>query len=265
MVKRDHLEEKMVIAILVWLNQRGLYKIRLVTALPAVIVGAALVAPGLAAQGRGGARGAGERGGTKAGVRVDDRERSSRPFRDGYDPASGYWLSGYPYSDDGHDYGYPESAAPGSTPDSAQTSEGPAQQPAVPTIPVEPLLLELRDGQWVRVPTGSRIALLQSASPDGAQASSARPRINEPSEVAPPAPELPPAVIVFRDGRMEEVRKYMIQGTDLYTSSDYWRTGAWTRKIRLADLNIPASMKVNKERGTKFNLPSGPNEVVVRF
>lgn len=64
---------------------------------------------------------------------------------------------------------------------------------------------------------------------------------------------------------MEEVQKYMIQGGVLYTTSDYWTTGSWTRKIPLAELDIPASLKLNKERGTKFNLPSAPNEVVIRF
>jgi len=57
----------------------------------------------------------------------------------------------------------------------------------------------------------------------------------------------------------------MIQGDVLFTNADYWSTGSWTRKISLTDVDIPASLKLNKERGTKFNLPSGPNEVVIRF
>jgi hypothetical protein len=64
---------------------------------------------------------------------------------------------------------------------------------------------------------------------------------------------------------MEEVDKYMIQGDALYTSADYWTTGSWTKKIPLAELDLPASLKLNKERGAKFNLPSAPNEVVIRF
>ena len=256
----------MFIAILAWLNQRRVTNTRLITVLSAVIVGAALSAPTLAAQGRGGARGSAGGGRVRAGIRVAGREGLARPFRPGYYGASGYWLPQYPYPDDEYDYGYLESVAPGSTPFPVQLISGaPAQQLAAPTIPVEPLLLEVRDGQWVRVSTGSQMALPQSPSTDAAQASSAHPKISEPAEVAPTTPELPPAVLVFRDGRTEEVVKYMIQGTDLYTSADYWTNGAWTRKIRLADLDIPASMKLNKERGTKFNLPSGPNEVVIRF
>jgi hypothetical protein len=57
----------------------------------------------------------------------------------------------------------------------------------------------------------------------------------------------------------------MIQGDILYTNTDRWTTGSWTQKIPLADLDIPASLKLNKDRGTKFNLPSGPNEVMIRF
>jgi len=30
-------------------------------------------------------------------------------------------------------------------------------------------------------------------------------------------------------------------------------------------LDIPATLKLNEERGGKFNLPSAPNQVVVRF
>lgn len=64
----------------------------------------------------------------------------------------------------------------------------------------------------------------------------------------PPAPPLPPAVIAYRDGHTEEVLKYMIQGTDLYTSSDFYSAGVWTGKIPLSQLDIPASLRLNRER-----------------
>lgn len=101
--------------------------------------------------------------------------------------------------------------------------------------------------------------------PDSSQLSSLQSGPAGPAGILAPVPELPPAQIVYRDGHTEEVQKYMIQDGVLYTSSDYWTTGAWTRKIPLVDLDIPASLKLNKERGTKFNLPSGPNEVAIRF
>jgi hypothetical protein len=79
------------------------------------------------------------------------------------------------------------------------------------------------------------------------------------------APELPPAVLIFRDGHTEEVKRYTIQGGVLYAKTDFWSTGSWTRKILITELDVPASLKLNAERGAKFNLPSGPNEIVVRF
>jgi hypothetical protein len=114
--------------------------------------------------------------------------------------------------------------------------------------------MELRDGEWVRVQNGSELPL-----PSQAEASAA-------SQTDSQTPlKLPPAVIVFRDGHQEEVAKYMIRGNLLYTNSDYWSTGAWTRKILIADLDVPATLKLNQERGTKFALPSSPDEVVLRF
>ena len=35
-------------------------------------------------------------------------------------------------------------------------------------------------------------------------------------------------------------------------------------KVQLADLDLPRTVKQNQERGLKFDLPSGPNEVVLR-
>jgi hypothetical protein len=107
------------------------------------------------------------------------------------------------------------------------------------------------------------MAVSQSTKSISPQAASAASASAEP--VAPSPAQLPPAVLVFRDGHMEEVGKYMIQGGVLYATSDYWNTGSWTRKIPLKQLDIPASLKLNQSLGTKFNLPSGPNEVMVRF
>jgi hypothetical protein len=56
----------------------------------------------------------------------------------------------------------------------------------------------------------------------------------------------------------------VIVGRTLYTTADYWTTGSWTRKVEIAELNVPATLKLNHERGTKFSLPSGPTEVMVR-
>ena len=55
----------------------------------------------------------------------------------------------------------------------------------------------------------------------------------------------------------------IITGT-IYSNSDYWSNGSWTKKIQIADLDVPATLKLNQERGLKFVLPAGPNEVVLR-
>ncbi|HTC64387.1 MAG TPA: hypothetical protein VK709_16225 [Candidatus Saccharimonadales bacterium] len=142
------------------------------------------------------------------------------------------------------------------------------QSPAPPSVPGDSLILENHDGRWVRIPTGGE--LVNAATPPGAGAVPA-PSPKAPgiapktAETEPPGPPLPPAVLVFRDGHTVEIQKYMIQGADLYASSAYSATGTWTQKIPLSDLDIPVTLKINKDRGTKFYLPSGPNEVVVRF
>src|SRR4029077_944363 len=84
------------------------------------------------------------------------------------------------------------------------------------------------------------------------------------TQAAEPPSQLPPAVLVFRDGHEEEIGKYLIVGATIYTSSDYWSSGSWTRKVQMADLDVPATLKLNQERGAKFTLPSGPSEVMVR-
>jgi hypothetical protein len=226
---------------------------RFTLALPVATLGLALLAPSAHAQGRGmrgfAAAPRGGRSSTRVGGRGDIARQGQRRFLNN----SAYLFPPYFY-DDGIDEG------PGGPQVQVSVSQS-AQPPAPPAKPIEPLLLENRDGQWVRVPTGSQMQAIS----DSTQLSGLQPGITVPAGVFTAVPELPPAQIVFRDGHTEEVQKYMIQGGVLYTTSDYWTTGSWTRKIPLAELDIPASLKLNKERGTKFNLPSGPNEVAIRF
>ena len=82
--------------------------------------------------------------------------------------------------------------------------------------------------------------------------------------VPTPPRELPPAVLVFRDGRTEEVSDYTIMSGTIYSKADYWTSGSWTKKIQIADLDVPATLKMNQERGVKFVLPARPNEIVMR-
>ena len=154
-----------------------------------------------------------------------------------------YWP--YFYSDyypDSYDY---ENQPPAPAPPPAPTASQARQEP----VP-DPVLLELQGNQWVKV---------ASFAMPSAQAGATLP-----ADVRPSATEMPPAVLVYRDGHSEEVTSYSIIGTSIYTKSDYWSNGAWTRTIQIADLDIPATLKQNQQRGVKFELPSGPNEVMIR-
>jgi hypothetical protein len=165
----------------------------------------------------------------------------------------------YDYFDDDYDRNY----EPPEVSYKVAAEPTPNVAAATPTKPAVSLILENRGGQWVRIPSASQMPVAAGyAEP---QASNSGPRTNG-SKVTPAPPDkLPPAVLVFLDGHEEEVARYVVQGNVLYTSSDYWSTGSWTREIPIAQLDVPASAKRNAERGGIFCLPSRPNEVVVRF
>jgi hypothetical protein len=91
------------------------------------------------------------------------------------------------------------------------------------------------------------------------------PALKSPAFERPQPPsELPPAVLVFRDGHQEEAAKYTIVGTTIFIKADYWSSGSWTRKVPIADLDLAATLKLNQERGAKFTLPSRSSEVIFR-
>ena len=115
--------------------------------------------------------------------------------------------------------------------------------------PANPLLIELQGDRFVRL-TGNG-----ANPPVGAGAA---------QQVTSERAELPPAVLVFRDGRRQEVSSYSIIGPVLYASGSYWTNGYWTQKIRLADLDLPATLQANQERGINFRLPLSPDQVVTR-
>jgi hypothetical protein len=239
---------------------------RFTIGLAIAVLGMAFLAPSAPAQRRAmSASPAGHqvRSSSRLGERGEFGHRSQRGSSNTY----GYLYSPYFFPDEDYlDYGpdTPE-AYPVQQEYPVHTAIAETAPPAPAAMPAESLLLEYRDGQWVRIPTGNQMAILQSGKPDVAQASGPQRAGSSPTAAAPTQPELPHAIVVFLDGHMEDVGKYMIQGDTLFTNTDYWSTGSWTRKIPLSELDLPASLKLNKERGSKFNLPSGPNEVVVRF
>ena len=151
----------------------------------------------------------------------------------------------------------------------SQIVEATAQPAPAVAVSKPGFVLELQGDHWVRLTNyGELQAGEQSSQPALKPAPgpvSPVPAANPPrTQAAEPSTQLPPAVLVFRDGHKEEIRKYTIVGTTVYTSSDYWNSGSWTRKIQIADLDVPETLKLNQERGAKFTLPSGPNEVMMR-
>jgi len=134
--------------------------------------------------------------------------------------------------------------------------------PANPPKPPESLVMELRGDHWVRLTSYGPMAIAGESSEPQSAAANGPPQARSIRAQAPS--ELPPAVLVFRDGHQEEVAKYTIVGTTLSIKTDYWSTGSWTRKIPIAELNLAATLQANQERGAKFSLPSWPSEVIVR-
>jgi hypothetical protein len=127
--------------------------------------------------------------------------------------------------------------------------------PAAPAPPepapvkLEPLMIEWRGDRYVRVANSSPAPLDYAA----------------PSAPAPAATRtVMPAVLIFRDGSRQEITSYTIVGDSLYTDANRWVSGSWSRKIALASLDVPSTLRVNQERGVPFSLPSSPNEVMVR-
>ena len=128
------------------------------------------------------------------------------------------------------------------------------EQPSRP--PAEPLMIELQGDRYVRV--GGNVAQNQTTQRDYSEA----PRGKSGTRNLPAS--LPPAVLAFRDGTRQEVNSYTIVGNTLYESGDYWTQGYWTKKVQLADLDLPETIRLNQQRGVAFKLPTAPNDIVTR-
>jgi hypothetical protein len=84
-------------------------------------------------------------------------------------------------------------------------------------------------------------------------------RSEEDYRTAAPAPAPPPeiaeqpsTVLVFKDGRRLEISNYAIAGSTLYNLSD-----GLPRKVALAEIDLPATVKQNDDRGVDFQIPEG--------
>jgi hypothetical protein len=125
-----------------------------------------------------------------------------------------------------------------------------ATEPAIP----QPLVIELHNGRYVRV----------SSTPSNGEALEVT--LAPTPAIATPTPshELPPALLLFRDGHSEEVRDYTIADGILYARGDYYTDGYWNKKIEITSLNVPQTLEANAQRNVKFVLPASPNEVITR-
>jgi hypothetical protein len=134
-----------------------------------------------------------------------------------------------------------------------ETPAVPRPSPAEPAKSAEPLLIELRGNRYVRV--------VDASTTDAPQRG-----IGTPEEAAANIKpvELPPTVLIFRDGHREQLNEYSIIDSTLYTTGDYWQSGSWTRKVPLSTLDLGATTAANRDAGVKFVLPTGPNMVVTR-
>jgi hypothetical protein len=139
-------------------------------------------------------------------------------------------------------------------------------EPPQPVKLIQPILIERQGNDWVKVSSYKEAPASGQVEPAKAVASGNQQRATSPGEKAADEPSgvIPPAVLVFRDGHQEEVKSYTIIGNTLYAKSDYWNGGAWTRRIQIANLDVPATLKVNQEHGSQFRLPSGPQEIMIR-
>ena len=141
-----------------------------------------------------------------------------------------------------------------------ESEAAPPQPPVVvekrvfqPERPTEPLLIEWQGDRFVRHGEAQT-----AEAPDFAEAPSAR--------AASPAAsrEIPPAVLVYRDGHREEVSDYVIARGILYARGNYSGDGSSLRNIQLSALDLSATMRANQDGSVKFVLPTGPNEVITR-
>jgi hypothetical protein len=69
----------------------------------------------------------------------------------------------------------------------------------------------------------------------------------------------PGTALVFRDQHVEEVRNYAISGSTLWVLNDH-QSG---KKIPLAQLDLPATAKMNDERGVDFQVPQPSLSVTI--
>jgi hypothetical protein len=131
---------------------------------------------------------------------------------------------------------YPVPYAPETDDDSADPDSTAVSGPQSPDLPAKPAA----DGSAA------------PATDDSAKSSPVEPAAVGPEE---PLAAQPSTVLVFKDGHMAAVVNYAIVGDTLFDFGD-----GRTRKILLADLDLPATHKINDDRGVDFQVPASTKQ-----
>jgi hypothetical protein len=186
-----------------------------------------------------------------------------------YDPLYADYLSST---------GYPVASQPPLIILQSPPPPAPALDRSAPPSPSQPLMIELQGDRYIRVsgPETSG-AETEMIGPESIGRDTTRPDLIYPDLIdrrvdrktasaahTAAVPELPPAVLVFRDGHHEEASEYTIADGILYARADPYAGGSWNRKIELSSLNLPETISANQSRGLRFQIPQSPNEVIVR-
>lgn len=182
-------------------------------------------------------------------------------------PVSGAGFLGYPFlypdsdSPDAYLAGNPENSTP-QVVIMQPASGGVAPRSTRPS----PLLIEWRGDRYVRFGgVEAKEERGSGAHPDYAEPAVPKlPSVAEKPAGLPPR-QVPPTVLVYRDGHREEIPDYAIADGVIYVRGSDWQNGAWTRHIPLSALDPSATLQANQERGAKFMLPSASNVVTASF
>ncbi len=144
----------------------------------------------------------------------------------------------------------------------ALSSENPVRPESRDSSTIQPLMIELQNGRYVRVSDSATEGDVSGIS-SPAQSQAVPPAHS--NSRATPTQNVSPAVLIFQDGHSEEVRDYTIAAGVLYARGDYYTDGYWLKPISVSTLNLPQTLQANASRGVKFSLPSSPNEVITSF
>jgi hypothetical protein len=217
-----------------------------------VVMAAALLSPACIAQMRGGSRGS-ARGGRGFGGSFRGHQHDAF--------ARGYFVGDTAFLYD--DYPFVP-AMPESEPPQFVLMQPPAAA-EVPSVKIASLLIELQGDRYVRYGGVAR----QPQSDAGTRGVSTLETTSRPTITLPQTArqDLPRTVLIFRDGHREEVADYAIVGRVIYAhraSGDDDQNGYGLNNIQVSALDVPGTVKANRENGVNFALPDGPNQVVTR-